>query len=51
MTITYALSDAPGGGTTITGLHEDVPSWVAAEDNEIGWQMSMGKLAALVEER
>jgi uncharacterized protein YndB with AHSA1/START domain len=49
MTITYSLADAPGGGTTVTGLHEDVPPGVAPEDNELGWQISMAKLAALVE--
>ena len=51
MTITYSLSDAPGGGTTVTGVHEGVPPGVAPEDNELGWQISMGKLANLVEER
>ena len=50
MTITYSLSDGAEGGTTITGLHEGVPPGVAPEDNELGWQISMGKLAALVEE-
>ena len=28
-----------------------VPPGVSPEDNELGWQMSMGKLAALVEGR
>ena len=51
MTITYSLSDAPGGGTTVMGVHEGVPPGVAPDDNELGWQISMGKLADLVEER
>ena len=49
MTITYRLDDAPDGGTTVTGIHEGVPPGVRPEDNELGWQMSMAKLAALVE--
>jgi len=51
MLITYALSDRPGGGTTVTGLHENVPPGVAPEDNDTGWRMSMDKLAALLEPR
>ena len=49
MTITYRLDDAPDGGTTVTGIHEGVPPGVRPEDNELGWHMSMAKLAALVE--
>ena len=49
MTITYSLREAPDGGTTVDGLHEDVPPGVAPADNELGWQISMGKLADLVE--
>jgi uncharacterized protein YndB with AHSA1/START domain len=49
MTITYLLADDTDGGTTVTGIHEDVPPGVRPEDNELGWQMSMAKLAALVE--
>jgi uncharacterized protein YndB with AHSA1/START domain len=49
MTITYRLDDAPAGGTIVTGIHEGVPPGVRPEDNELGWQMSMAKLAALVE--
>ena len=51
MLITYALTDRPGGGTTVRGLHENVPPGVDPGDNEIGWQMSMSKLAALLEQR
>lgn len=50
MTITYALADVEGG-TEITGTHEGVPPGVRAEDNELGWSMSMAKLARLVERR
>jgi uncharacterized protein YndB with AHSA1/START domain len=48
MVVTFTLRDAPGG-TEVAGLHEGVPSGVRPEDNELGWRMSLGKLAALVE--
>jgi uncharacterized protein YndB with AHSA1/START domain len=48
MTITYTLTEADGG-TDIHAVHEGLPSSVSAADNELGWQMSLGKLAALVE--
>jgi uncharacterized protein YndB with AHSA1/START domain len=50
MTVTYSLSDADGG-TVLVGRHENLPSGVSAADNELGWSMSAGKLAALVEDR
>jgi uncharacterized protein YndB with AHSA1/START domain len=49
MTITYRLEDVPGG-TLVTGLHEGLPAGVSAADNELGWAMSLRKLAELVEE-
>ena len=48
MTITYTLADA-GAGTDLVGLHEHLPPGVAPADNEVGWSMSIAKLAALVE--
>jgi uncharacterized protein YndB with AHSA1/START domain len=48
MTITLTLTDA-AGGTDVLGVHEGVPSAVAPADNERGWQLSLAKLAALVE--
>lgn len=48
MTITYALTDA-GGGTDLVGVHEALPPGVAPADNELGWSISLGKLASLVE--
>jgi uncharacterized protein YndB with AHSA1/START domain len=48
MTITFTLEDAPGG-TTVTGVHEDLPPAVTLADNELGWSQSLGKLARLVE--
>ena len=50
MTVTYSLSDADGG-TVLVGRHENLPPGVSAADNELGWSMSVGKLAALVEGR
>lgn len=47
-TITYSLFDA-AGGTDVHGLHEHLPPGVAPEDNKLGWQISLRKLAALVE--
>ena len=48
MTITYTLADA-GGGTDLVGLHENLPPGVPPADNELGWSMSLDKLARLVE--
>ncbi len=48
MTITYTLSDAEGG-TDLVGVHENLPPGVPPADNELGWRMSIDKLAALVE--
>jgi uncharacterized protein YndB with AHSA1/START domain len=48
MTITYSLVERDGG-TDVVGTHDNLPRGVAPEDNELGWQMSMDKLAALVE--
>jgi uncharacterized protein YndB with AHSA1/START domain len=48
MTITYTLSGA-AGGTDLVGVHEHLPPGVAPADNELGWSMSIDKLARLVE--
>jgi uncharacterized protein YndB with AHSA1/START domain len=48
MTSTITLSDADGG-TDLVAVHEGLPPGVSAEDNETGWRMALGKLAALVE--
>jgi uncharacterized protein YndB with AHSA1/START domain len=49
MTVTYALADAREGGTDLAGVHEHLPPGVSLADNELGWRMSLDKLAALVE--
>ena len=38
-----------GGGTDIVAVHDALPPAVSPADNELGWRMSLGKLAALVE--
>lgn len=48
MTITYTLADA-GRGTDLVGLHENLPPGVPPADNELGWSISIDKLARLVE--
>jgi hypothetical protein len=48
MTITYTLADA-GSGTELVGVHENLPPGVPPADNELGWRMSIDKLARLVE--
>jgi uncharacterized protein YndB with AHSA1/START domain len=48
MTITFTLTDA-GAGTDLFAVHEGLPRGVPTTDNELGWRMSLGKLAALVE--
>ena len=50
MTVTTTLTDA-GDGTELVGVHEGLPVGVSPADNELGWRMSLGKLAALVEGR
>jgi uncharacterized protein YndB with AHSA1/START domain len=48
MRITITLFEEDGG-TRIVGMHEGLPLGVSIEDNEAGWRMALGKLAALVE--
>jgi uncharacterized protein YndB with AHSA1/START domain len=49
MRITFTLSDAQDGGTDIDAVHEGLPPGVPPEDNELGWKMSLAKLAKYVE--
>src|SRR5262245_10235130 len=48
MTVTIALADE-GGGTDVSAVHHGLPPGLSAADNEVGWRMSLAKLAALVE--
>jgi uncharacterized protein YndB with AHSA1/START domain len=49
MISTITLADAPGGGTDVVGMHEQLPHGVSPADNETGWRMALSKLAALAE--
>ena len=48
MTITFRLTQS-GDGTEIQAVHAMLPAGLRPDANEIGWQMALGKLAALVE--
>jgi uncharacterized protein YndB with AHSA1/START domain len=48
MTVTVTLADADGG-TDLVAMHDGLPPGVSPADNELGWRLSLGKLAALVE--
>ncbi len=48
MTITYMLTPT-NGGTDVIGVHEGLPRGVSPADNELGWCISLAKLATLVE--
>ena len=48
MTVRY-LIDPSGIGSIVTGIHQNLPASVDPAQNELGWQMSLAKLAALVE--
>ena len=48
MKVTMTLMDR-GHGTDIIAVHENLPPGLSPIDNEIGWQISLAKLASLVE--
>jgi uncharacterized protein YndB with AHSA1/START domain len=48
MTISYTLAEADDG-TELVGVHENLPPGVTPADNELGWSLSIDKLARLVE--
>jgi uncharacterized protein YndB with AHSA1/START domain len=49
MTITFLLASADDDATELDATHDDLPPGVSPADNQLGWQMSLAKLAALVE--
>jgi uncharacterized protein YndB with AHSA1/START domain len=49
MTITDTLVDAGDGGTALIGVHDHLPPGLSPADNELGWSMSLDRLAELVE--
>jgi uncharacterized protein YndB with AHSA1/START domain len=48
MTVTFTLTDAPGS-TEVLAVHDNLPLGLSPEQNEIGWRISLDKLAAYVE--
>ena len=48
MRITFELSES-GGETDLVAVHDDLPPALSPGDNELGWRMSLGKLARLAE--
>ncbi|HEX2189426.1 MAG TPA: SRPBCC domain-containing protein [Longimicrobiaceae bacterium] len=48
MTVQFTLREVEGG-TEVLAEHAGVPQGIAPADNELGWQMSLRKLARLVE--
>lgn len=48
MTISYDLSPSDAGGTRLVATHEDLPLGLDPSENELGWSMSLDKLARLV---
>jgi uncharacterized protein YndB with AHSA1/START domain len=50
MTATFTLTERDGG-TDLLAVHDNLPPGLSPEDNEIGWRMSLDKLATLVEAR
>ncbi len=50
MRITYVLADADAG-TNLAAVPENLPPGVSSADNELGWNMSIDKLARLIESR
>ncbi|MEA2751002.1 MAG: hypothetical protein QOI41_5145, partial [Myxococcales bacterium] len=51
MTMTVTLADADGNAarTELVAVHDGLPPGVSAADNEMGWRISLGKLAKLAE--
>jgi uncharacterized protein YndB with AHSA1/START domain len=50
MTMTITLADSQGG-TELVAAHEGLPKGLSPADNELGWRISLDKLAALLEGR
>jgi uncharacterized protein YndB with AHSA1/START domain len=48
MTVTMSIVDRDGG-SELVALHDGLPPALPAADNELGWRLSLGKLARLVE--
>lgn len=49
MVMTVRLHDSPDGGTHLEAVHEGLPPGVPQEQNQLGWEQALDRLAALVE--
>jgi uncharacterized protein YndB with AHSA1/START domain len=49
MIVTLTLADRDGV-TEMAALHEGIPPGLTPADNELGWRLSLGKLARLAEQ-
>jgi uncharacterized protein YndB with AHSA1/START domain len=49
MTMTVRLT-AADGGTDLEAVHDGLPPGVRPDDNELGWQQALDRLAALLEQ-
>jgi uncharacterized protein YndB with AHSA1/START domain len=50
MTVTLSLRDHDGG-TELVAIHDGLPPGLPPADNELGWRLSLAKLARLLESR
>ena len=48
MTVAMSIAEREGG-SELVAVHEGLPPALSAADNELGWRLSLGKLARLVE--
>jgi len=51
MTMIVELTSNDDGTTTVVATHEDLPPALSPKDNELGWTLSLEKLAALLDEK
>ena len=49
MLMTVRLRDSPDGGTDLDAVHEGLPPGIAPEQNRLGWEQALDRLAALLE--
>ena len=50
MTVTFTLADA-GTGTELSAAHESLPPGISSDDNQLGWSLSLDKLARYLASR
>ena len=48
MTVAMSIANREGG-SELVAVHDGLPPALSAADNELGWRLSLGKLARLVE--